>query len=70
MKYLACLDDVQTQEQCSVQSTVWVAQQSVVLDKEYFPDLSPSEVYMLAGAIILQFAVAYAWKSVGRSIRD
>lgn len=45
-------------------------QQELTLDKSYFPDLSPSEVYVLSGAILLLFASAYAWKNAGRTIRD
>lgn len=68
MKYLACLDDVPPGAECP--SPVWVEQQAIVLDPEYFPNLSPSEVYTLGAAIMLLFAVAFAWKSAGRSIRD
>jgi len=71
VRYLACQSDLPPGAlpgDCP--DPVWVEQQVVTLDKSYFPDLSPSEVYALSGAILLLFASAYAWKFSGRVIRD
>jgi hypothetical protein len=70
MKYRACLDDVATTATCANNRQVWVDQPDIVLDKSYFPNLSPSEVLAITAVVWIFFATCLAWRMLGRSISN